>query len=409
MIPFIMTNDALGQTLTLVVNSKPHTIGSDHINYNKILNELKTDGDVDTIINLLNIPLAVKQFLGNSSSFLDFDLDNYKIYYKGEEVHSMLVDKIYMMLSMGFKIDSMVNFMKNLYDNPSQRAIDELYGFLEFGKLPITEDGYFLAYKRVRLDYKSIHDGKTDNSIGSIVEMPRTKVNDNSNETCSTGLHLCSFDYLKDFDGDRIVIVKVNPRDVVSIPTDYNNTKARACKYEIIGEVTEIVKEVNKPVLPQVVASNKTEFYDINKSTSGKSTIQQLMDNFNKTLDDDLPDSNLNNLGNGKATKSPYVPIKPDTEVNTPVQTILKFYTNDISGFYKAAYTIGYNHGKCKQSKDINEVLVGEVVQIANYTDHVLTQVEADEINNGYEAGYKHGKGHKKREYPNFNYTDIEV
>ncbi len=409
MIPFIMTNDALGQTITLVVNSKPHTIGSDHFNYDKILHELKTDGSVDTIVELLNVPLAVKQFLGNSSSFLDFDLENYKITYKGEEVHSMLVDKIYMMLSMGFKVDSMVNFMKNLYDNPSQRAIDELYGFLEFGKLPITEDGHFLAYKRVRDDYKSVHDGKTDNSIGSIVEMPRYKVNDNSNETCSTGLHLCSFDYLKDFNGDRIVIVKVNPRDVVSIPTDYNKTKARACRYEIVGEVTEIINEVNKPVLPPVVAPNKTEFYDVNKSTSSKGTIQQLIDNFNKMLDDEVPESNLNNLGNGKAGKSTYVPLKSETIINKPVQTILKFYTNDISGFYKAAYTIGYNHGKNKQSKDTDEVLAGDTVQIANNTDIILTQIEANEINEGYELGYKHGKGHKKREHPNFSYTDIEV
>ena len=33
------------------------------------------------------------------------------------------------------------------------------------------------------------------------------------------------------------MIVKINPRDVVSIPTDYNNAKGRACRYEVIGEV----------------------------------------------------------------------------------------------------------------------------------------------------------------------------
>jgi hypothetical protein len=33
------------------------------------------------------------------------------------------------------------------------------------------------------------------------------------------------------------VIVKINPRDVVSIPSDYNDAKGRACRYEVIGEV----------------------------------------------------------------------------------------------------------------------------------------------------------------------------
>jgi hypothetical protein len=67
--------------------------------------------------------------------------------------------------------------------------------------------------------------------------MERNKVDDNQNNTCSSGLHFCSENYLRSFGGDRTVIVKINPRDVVSIPTDYDNSKGRACRYEVIGEV----------------------------------------------------------------------------------------------------------------------------------------------------------------------------
>jgi hypothetical protein len=42
---------------------------------------------------------------------------------------------------------------------------------------------------------------------------------------------------LAHFGGARTVIVKINPRDVVSIPTDYDNSKGRACRYEVIGEI----------------------------------------------------------------------------------------------------------------------------------------------------------------------------
>jgi len=31
------------------------------------------------------------------------------------------------------------------------------------------------------------------------------------------------------------VLVKVNPKDVVSVPVDYNNTKMRVCRYEVIS------------------------------------------------------------------------------------------------------------------------------------------------------------------------------
>ena len=34
------------------------------------------------------------------------------------------------------------------------------------------------------------------------------------------------------------MILKINPADVVSIPTDYNGAKGRCCKYEVIAQVT---------------------------------------------------------------------------------------------------------------------------------------------------------------------------
>jgi hypothetical protein len=155
------------------------------------------------------------------------------------------------MLQEGFTIDPLVKFMENLMENPSNRSVTELYGFLEKNNLPITPDGHFLAYKRVREDYKDCHSGTMDNSPGKIVEMPRNKVDDNQNNTCSHGLHFCSEGYLKHFGGARTVIVKINPRDVVSIPSDYDNTKGRACRYEVIGEVgvnPEDAVEFTRPV-----------------------------------------------------------------------------------------------------------------------------------------------------------------
>ena len=159
--------------------------------------------------------------------------------------------RLIQMYQEGFSIEPMINFMENLMQNPSKRAVTELYGFLEKGALPITPDGSFLAYKKVREDYKDCHTGSMDNSVGQIVEMERNQVDDDKDRTCSTGLHFCSQSYLNHFGGDRTVILKINPRDVVSIPSDYNDAKGRACRYEVIGELgvkpedafTEIVQE----------------------------------------------------------------------------------------------------------------------------------------------------------------------
>ena len=223
----------IGSTfITLMMGSQVETINSSHPNYGKIRDALKIK-NYDLVESLLNISAAIEKFSSGA-----VEVKNGGVYYNGEPLHNTLVDRILTMLNEGFDIDPMVRFLENLMSNPSKRAVDELYGFLEAAKLPITEDGHFLAYKKVREDYKDFYTGKMDNSIGQVLKMPRNRVDENASQTCSHGLHFCAFSYLPHYHGGsgRVVILKINPRDVVSIPVDYNNAKGRACEYTIIGE-----------------------------------------------------------------------------------------------------------------------------------------------------------------------------
>jgi hypothetical protein len=80
-----------------------------------------------------------------------------------------------------------------------------------------------------------------DNSPGKTVTMPRNQVDEDDQRTCSAGLHVCSKSYIGHFGSgsDRIVSVKVHPRDVVSIPVDYNDAKMRTCGYVVLEDVTD--------------------------------------------------------------------------------------------------------------------------------------------------------------------------
>lgn len=163
--------------------------------------------------------------------------------YNGVEVHTVLTDRILDIVRQGFDIEPWIRFADNLFANPAPFSIDELYLFLEHGDLPITDDGCFLAYKNVRANFTDIHSGQFDNSVGQICEMERSEVDPNRNRTCSSGLHFCSKAYLPSFShggsGGHTMIVKINPADVVSIPSDYKNTKGRAWRYEVVGEIPE--------------------------------------------------------------------------------------------------------------------------------------------------------------------------
>lgn len=180
-----------------------------------------------------------------------------EVLFDGEPINNAVTRRIIWGLKEGFDMLPYIRFLDNLMENPSKRAVDELYGFMEANNLGITDDGYLIAYKRVREDYLDIYSGKIDHSVGQKPSMARNKVDDDKDRTCSYGFHFCSMSYLPHYGagpGNRIVIVKVHPRDVVSIPSDYNNAKARCCTYEVIGEYNGSDKDdilATKPIWSQ--------------------------------------------------------------------------------------------------------------------------------------------------------------
>ena len=240
-----------GNNITVVIDNKPHTISKTHITYEKVKEAIKS-GDWETVRNIIEPKKAVINYgLGNVS------IQGDTLYWKNEVFHNAMASRMIEMIQEGFSIEPLVLFMENLMQNPSHRSVTELYGFLEKNNLPITPDGHFLAYKKVRQNYMDVHSGTFDNSVGKVCEMPRNKVDDVADNTCSSGLHFCSQDYLNHFGGDRVVIVKINPRDVVSIPTDYDFSKGRTCRYEVIGEVGAS-KEDTDEAFTAPVQSNAT-------------------------------------------------------------------------------------------------------------------------------------------------------
>lgn len=122
----------------------------------------------------------------------------------------------------------------------SYKVTNRLFDFLDANNLRIDNDGDIIGFKVVRANYTDKHTGTFDNSVGQVVSIPRNQVDDRDEVTCSNGLHFCSYDYVKSFssNGDRLVLVKVDPRDFVSVPTDYGFTKCRVCRYKVIEDVT---------------------------------------------------------------------------------------------------------------------------------------------------------------------------
>jgi len=195
---------------------------------------------------------AINSFGDGKVGFTDGDL--FYVTEDGEKnpIDTKLTAKIKELIRTGADAGVLVKFLDNLLDNPNPRSIKDFYDFLIVNDFAITEDGHVLCYKIVGANFKDLYTGQMDNSPGMVVSMDRSKVNADPKQTCSHGLHVCSKDYLPNYGGfygankaRKIVVVKVNPRDVVAFPMDYKNAKARVCSYEVIGEfvATESLKE----------------------------------------------------------------------------------------------------------------------------------------------------------------------
>jgi DNA-binding XRE family transcriptional regulator len=186
------------------------------------------------------------------------------ITYNGTPVHDSLAQRIIGMLEAGKSVANMLIFMDRLHQNPNEESIQGLYDALAKSKTPITDDGCFPMYKVVKkrrldtanslgkmYDLVDCHTGTITNNPGQMVFMLRADVDHNRNNHCSHGLHVCTLGYLGSFGGEVVIEVKVDPRDVVSVPNDYNHTKMRVSKYEVLRELGAYndVKDAGVPAI----------------------------------------------------------------------------------------------------------------------------------------------------------------
>jgi len=180
---------------------------------------------------------------------------------------------------------------------PSQESRDALYRWLSDRDFAITGDGDFLAYKGVTSDGLSIHSGRAwvdgveivgqiPNKVGAVVTMPRLQVDDNREVGCSQGLHAGTWGYARGFAQGMTLTVRINPRDVVSVPDCSEFQKLRVCRYVVL-ETAEC--EYADPVYSDVDDGNCLECgYDTQDCTCddescddcGKSTEECTCDRY---------------------------------------------------------------------------------------------------------------------------------
>jgi hypothetical protein len=241
---------------TVILGGQPFMFDHTHPQYAGLV-ECVHAGDADEFVTLINTGSQIEDW-----SEGDFEFREGFLYFEDEQVASQPTSRVIEMIQQGFPHKPMLNYLTNLYDNVSERAVQESYTWSSHKGLPITDDGMMVGYKGVAVhrgdtinvkngelndgDHVDRYTGKTfRNNVGDVCSMKRRQVCDDHTQGCSSGLHVGTYEYACDWAGNSgvVVLVKFNPKDIVSVPSDCDCQKMRVSEYEVIAIAREQLEE----------------------------------------------------------------------------------------------------------------------------------------------------------------------
>lgn len=243
----IKTEEGTSVVTVFVPGRKPEVAESSHPNFDRIVAGALA-GD-DGVIDLFDIATSAGLRFEALSDRVSHA--NGRLYLDNEEVDNSLAKQVIRFLDEGKDFMPLVNFFENVQANPNEHSREQLFSWLDARDFTITDDGYIVGYKGVNVlpdgSYVSVskgkaivdgvvHNGQIPNPLGATVEMPRSEVHHDPKAGCSTGLHVGSWDYASTF-AQVTLEVEVNPRDVVSVPTESSWAKVRVCRYTVVDVI----------------------------------------------------------------------------------------------------------------------------------------------------------------------------
>jgi hypothetical protein len=212
-------------------------------------------GDSD-VADLFSLSKAVSEKFESLSDRVIVEGGN--VLFDGAVIDNSLTKQIVRFLEEDEDFWPLVAFMDNVMDNPEPHSREQLYDWLNQRDFSITPDGMIVGYKGVASDaehgYRSIssgsepvfvevngettrYTGRIPNPVGAVVSMDRNLVQHDPSVGCHVGLHVGTYDYAKGFSHGTVLEVHVNPRDVVSVPTDCGWAKVRTCRYTVVDAI----------------------------------------------------------------------------------------------------------------------------------------------------------------------------
>lgn len=233
---------------------------------------------------ILDIPREIRRNLNklntlSSNTVGRFTVNDTGVNFDGEPLEDSLSTHILKMLDQSgtprnrANWEAFAKFVENLYTNTDQFVREQLFSWMNNEAnystgFTLTSDGCFIAYKGCGLrgetpvsgwrghaivdedpgndsELVEYDDEQIPNVPGTVILMPRQEVQNNPEVGCAVGLHVATMEFARGYasNGGVILSLKVNPKDVVSVPTECDAQKVRVCRYEVLEVVDEVYSD----------------------------------------------------------------------------------------------------------------------------------------------------------------------
>lgn len=232
-------------------------VDDSHPNFNAIVGACAAamqgeDVDAQSVLDLFDIGATVARKFERLSERVT--VEHGQVMFDGDPAPEGLSKQIIRFMDAGEDFMPLVSFMEKMGMNPTDHSRQQAWDWLNQHDFTITSDGDVVAYKGVYNDgnggYRSGHRGNAfvndepvvndyvPNAVGDTVTMPRSEVAHDPAQACHRGLHVGTYDYAHGYAQGAMLRVLINPRDIVSVPTDAHGAKIRVCRY-VVDEVID--------------------------------------------------------------------------------------------------------------------------------------------------------------------------
>lgn len=226
MISAIFTNDGV----SFFFDGKQFTIAGSDFRFKRVKEAIRKN-DSRSLKRALKSQLPIPGF--------KVRITKGNVFVNGKALAGPFVDMVIRLIDEGFDTKPFAKFLTKMGQNKRPHVRAELADFVFARKIALTPEGDMVLYKRVNERFKDFRTGKFDNSVGSVCR--EENVDENRDNECSSGLHVCGFDYLPHFNAGsgKVIAVLVNPKDVVAVPRDCRNAKMRVMEYKVLAETSD--------------------------------------------------------------------------------------------------------------------------------------------------------------------------